>query len=150
VTTRKCPPLACPRLPRNSPPSLRIPVVAVLLILFLALPVSSYSSEKKAKKEKAEDDYALLFGTVWGPDNRPVYGIKVKIRRASEKKARWEVYSDHNGEFAQRLPTGRQDYLVWADKKDLKLQDGKQLELVTDVPVHIEFNERTDIGLHLK
>jgi hypothetical protein len=114
---------------------------------WLALPVAGSSPEKKADRKKGQADFALLFGTVWGPGNHPVYGVKVKIRRADEKKARWELYSDHNGEFAQRLPAGRQDYVVWADKKDLKLQDGKQ---VTEVPVHIEFNERTDIGLHLK
>src|ERR1700683_188971 len=39
--------------------------------------------------------YALIFGTVWDPDGRPIYGITVKIRRADEKKTRWELYSDH-------------------------------------------------------
>jgi len=61
--------------------------------------------------------YALIFGTVWGPDDRPVYGVRVKIRRADQKKPKWELFSDHRGEFAQRLPAGKADYIVWVDLK---------------------------------
>jgi hypothetical protein len=93
--------------------------------------------------------YALIFGTVFDPGGRVVYGVKVKIRRASEKKARWELYSDHTGEFAQRVPAGKSDYVVWADTKDFKLPSGKHLKGGTEVPVHIENDERSDIGLHL-
>ena len=56
--------------------------------------------------QKPDQPYALIFGTVWGPDDHPLYGVKVKIRRADQKKAHWELYSDHNGEFAQRVPPG--------------------------------------------
>ena len=95
--------------------------------------------------------YALIFGTVWGPDNRPVYGVTVKIRRATDKpkKVRWEVYSDHHGEFAQRVPAGEADYVLWADLKGFKPVDGKPLHLVQEVTVHIYNDEREDIGLHL-
>lgn len=91
----------------------------------------------------------MIFGTVFDPDGRVVYGVRVKIRRASEKKARWELYSDHSGEFAQRLPAGKADYIVWADVKDYKLPSGKHLKSGTEVTVHIENDERADIGLHL-
>jgi len=93
--------------------------------------------------------YSLIFGTVFDPDGRVVYGVKVRIRRASEKKVRWELYSDHSGEFAQRLPAGKMDYIVWADLKDFKLPSGKHLKSGTEVTVHIENDERADIGLHL-
>src|SRR5205814_2175906 len=43
--------------------------------------------------------HAVIFGTVWGPDDRPLSGVEVKVRRASEKKARWYVYSSRRGEF---------------------------------------------------
>jgi len=76
--------------------------------------------------------------------------VKVRIRRAGEKKFRWELYSDHNGEFAQRLPAGKEDYVVTADLKGFRSSNGKPLQLVSDVPVHIENDERADIGLHLK
>jgi hypothetical protein len=44
----------------------------------------------------------------------------VKIRRAKDKKPKWEVYSDHHGEFAQRVPAGESDYILTADLKNLK------------------------------
>jgi hypothetical protein len=99
-----------------------------------------------------EKPYALIFGTVWGPDNRPVYGVRVKIRRATDKpkKVRWEVYSDHRGEFAQRLPAGEADYIVWADLKAFKPADGQPVHLVKEVTVHVYHDERQDIGLHLE
>jgi hypothetical protein len=94
--------------------------------------------------------YALIFGTVWGPDDRPIYGVHVKIRRADQKRAKWELYSDHQGEFAQRVPAGKVDYIVWADLKGLKLLNGNKLQPGEEVTVHIEGDERQDIGLHLK
>jgi hypothetical protein len=99
---------------------------------------------------KPPKPYALIFGTVWGPDDRPVYGVHVKIRRADQKKPKWELFSDHRGEFAQRLPAGKADYIVWADLKGFKSLDGKQLRPGDEVTVHIEADERADIGVHLK
>ncbi len=107
---------------------------------------SAYSAPQKLKPT---DPYALIFGTVWGPDNHPVYGITVRIRRLPDKKPKWEVYSDHAGEFAQRVPAGKADYVVWADLKGVKTRDGQALHLAEEVPVHVEYDERADIGLHL-
>jgi hypothetical protein len=98
---------------------------------------------------KPDQPYALIFGTVWGPDDRPIYGVKVMIRRAQDKKPKWELYSNHTGEFAQRVHAGKADYVVWADLKDFKPPDGKPLHLVREIPVHVENDERVDIGLHL-
>jgi hypothetical protein len=98
---------------------------------------------------KHETPYALIFGTVWGPDDHPVYAAKIRIRRENEKKARWEVLSDHNGEFAQRVPAGKQDYVIWADTKGLKSKNGNQLQ-GDEVKVHVDGDERVDTGLHLK
>jgi hypothetical protein len=88
-------------------------------------------------------DYALIFGTVWDKNGRPVYGTKVKMRRADHKKAEWEFISDHLGEFAQRVPVGTADYIIWADTK---LPKGAK---PVETKVHIENNERVDVGLHL-
>jgi hypothetical protein len=93
--------------------------------------------------QPAKKDYALIYGTVWGPDDHPVSGVPVTIRRASDKKARWELVSDRNGEFAQRVPVGTQDYIVQADIKTPKGQ------AKPEVTAHIDNNERTDISLHL-
>lgn len=102
-----------------------------------------------ASKPVKETSYALIFGTVWSPDGQPVYGVRVKIRRADQKKSHWELYSDHAGEFAQRVPAGKADYMVWADLKDYKLPNGRHLRAGTEVTVHIENDERADLGLHL-
>jgi len=122
-----------------------------VLVLFLLLVASV--SPRPAWPQKSQDPkkpYALIFGTVWGPDGRPVYGVPVKIRRANEKKAKWQLQSDHRGEFAQRLPAGKAEYVVWADFKESKSLNGKKLTPGEPVTVHIEGDERTDIGLHLK
>lgn len=121
-----------------------------LLIVFLLLVFSSQQALLAASNAKGKP-YAVIAGTVWGPDDRPVYGITVKIRRATDKakKVRWEVYSDHMGEFAQRVPAGEADYILSADLKGLKTADGQPLRLVQEVTVHIYNDEREDTGLHL-
>jgi hypothetical protein len=125
--------------------------VSLLAIAALSLePTPACASDLSAQKKSNEKPYALIFGTVWGPDNKPVQGVKVKIRRASQKKAHWEVYSDHHGEFAQRVPAGKADYVAWADLKGYKPMDGKQLQPGDSVAIHVEFDERVDTGLHLK
>ena len=118
------------------------------MLLLLSLGPRQSSAQQHAKPEKP---YALIFGTVWGPDDHPVYGVTVKIRRATDKpkKARWQVFSDHNGEFAQRVPAGELDYILWADLKGFKPADGKPVHLVQQVTVHIYNDERQDTGLHL-
>jgi hypothetical protein len=123
---------------------------ALLLVTILLLPAFEASLSAAAdQKSKPKKEYALIVGTVWGPDDRPIYGVKVKIRRAQDKKAKWELYSDHHGEFAQRLPPGKMDYVVTADLKDFKPSDGKPLHQVQEADVHIDRDERVDIGLHL-
>jgi hypothetical protein len=127
-----------------------------IVVLALLICVASFASDSTViftadhHQKKNEKPYALIFGTVWGPDDRPLYGVKLRIRRTDLKKGKWELYSDHHGEFAQRVPAGRADYVVTADLKDYKLNSGKRLQTASEVTVHIEGDERTDIGLHLK
>lgn len=124
---------------------LRVPLLALALLGVLSMRPGPAFAQMDPRKP-----YALIFGTVWGPDDRPVYGVHVKIRRADQKRAKWELFSDHRGEFAQRLPAGKADYVVWADLKGFKSLEGKQLKPGDEVPVHIDGDERADIGLHLK
>jgi hypothetical protein len=136
-------PSACPRL------STFLSFLFLLLVLCAIAPEFTAHAISGPKKLKPTDPYALIFGTVWGPDNHAVYGVKVLIRRQGDKKPSWEVYSDHAGEFAQRVAAGKDDYLVSADLKGIKSHDGKPVHLVEEVPVHVEYDERVDIGLHL-
>lgn len=98
------------------------------------------------KPQKTPPPYALIFGTIWDAGNRPIQGVRIKIRRSDQKKAKWELISDRRGEFAQRVPAGKADYVIWADVKPKKGQkDFKPVETTA----HIENDERIDIGLHL-
>jgi hypothetical protein len=129
-------------------PFVRLFPSGVLLIAFLLPALSSQNALLAASKPKGKP-YALIAGTVWGPDDRPVYGIPVKIRRAKDKKPKWEVHSDTRGEFAQRVPAGEADYILSADLKGVKTADGQPVRLVQEVTVHIYNDEREDTGLHL-
>jgi hypothetical protein len=117
--------------------------------LVLTCAIALASSVPRDKKTEAKHD-GLIFGTVWDRNNRPVYGMRVKIRRASEEKARWEVYSNHAGEFEQLVPAG--SYVVWADvkrpKKAKKGDQGNQWS-PPQVTVQVQNDVRVDIGLHL-
>ncbi len=140
--------MTTPRVRLNSAWVVLSAALVCAVIAGLQRPAFAAPTDDKAKK--AEKPYALIYGTVYGPDDRSVYGVRIKIRRASDKKARWELYSDHAGEFAQRVPAGKADYIIWADLKGYKSSAYKHLECGSEVMVHIENDERQDIGLHLK
>ena len=134
-------------------PSRISPRLLTVVLCFIVLNVSAdrvSASPVAPVYQKPDQPYALIFGTVWGPDNHPLYGVKVKIRRADQKKAHWELFSDHNGEFALRVHPGPADYLVSADLKNYKSLTGKELRQDGEVKVHIDNDERQDLGLHLK
>jgi hypothetical protein len=126
-------------------------VSALLAAAALFLSASTRLHGAAGPQPEKEKPYALIFGTVWGPDDRPVYGVAVKIRRGTDKpkKVRWEVYSDHHGEFAQRVPAGEADYILSTDLRGAKSPDGRPLHLGKEVTVHIYNEEREDTGLHL-
>ena len=96
--------------------------------------------------------HAVIFGTVWGPDDRALSGVEVQVRRAdsTKKKARWTAYSNRRGEFEVAVPAGKADYVIWAVTRHYKLPDGKHLQDSPEVAVHVENDERADTGLHLK
>ena len=134
-------------------PSRISPGLLTAILCFIVLNVSAdrvCASPVAPVYQKPDQPYALIFGTVWGPDNHPLYGVKVKIRRADQKKAHWELFSDHNGEFALRVHPGPADYLVSADLKNYKSLTGKELRQDGEVKVHVDNDERQDLGLHLK
>ena len=132
---------------RKTRRSAAVALAAVLLAFLVAVTYTPASAQSSGRGYA--QPYALIYGTVWAPDGHTLYGVTVKIRRADEKKTRWEVYSNHTGEFAQRVPAGKADYIVWADVKGYKLPSGKKLRPGTEVTVHIDSDERSDIGLHL-
>ena len=119
---------------------------SVLLLLavggsLVATPLPSPAPDPQ--KNTVSKDYALIAGTVWGPDDHPIAGVPITIHSVTGKKAKWDLVSNQRGEFAQRVPPGRQDYIIQADIKTPKGQPKPE------VTVQIEDNERKDVGLHL-
>ena len=125
-------------------------LIRACLVLACLLPLLRSSALPQGREPPKPPDYALVFGTVWGSDDLALPGVKVKIRRSGDKKARWEVYSNRRGEFELRVPPGKQDYVIGADTKGYKLRNGNRLQPSPEVIVHIENNERADTALHLK
>lgn len=111
---------------------------SLIAALVLGLALTAAAGDKKPPQP-----YALLFGTVFDTDGRSLSGVPVKIKRAGDKKAKWELISNSTGEFAQRLPAGKADYVVWADVKDKAVAERSALT------VHFENDERQDVALHL-
>jgi hypothetical protein len=122
----------------------------VALTLLSGIAIAQQAATKPAGPSQHElAPYAVIFCTVWDPDSHPVYGVHVQLRRAGEKKSRWEAYSDHRGELAFRVPPGKVDYELTADPKSLKVLKNKGLLNREPVKVHVEYDEQVDTGLHL-
>ena len=123
-----------------------------ICVLLTVLPSKVAASKEKPKKEKP---YALIFGTAYGPNDRPLYGVKITIRPQKKKHPSWELISDHRGEFAQRVPAGTNDYLVHGEAEyapmgdDGKPQLSKKVRLKGETRVHVDNEERRDISVHL-
>ena len=65
----------------------RIAAVLLLGLVILSSQQPRALGEPSSGEDRHEKPYGLIFITVWGPDNRPVYGVKIKVRRADQKKA---------------------------------------------------------------
>jgi len=101
-------------------------------------------------KQRSQTAVCLDLWDGLGPGRPAGVRGKSKIRRQDEKKARWELYSDHNGEFAQRVPAGKADYFITADLKAYKPPNGVRFHSGGEVQVHVDYDERVDTGLYLK
>ncbi len=123
---------------RRSPP--RAVVLAWLALLLLGV------ASAQLNPRKASSPFALIHGTVYGPDDSPIYGAQVQIRRADGTKVKGggDLHSDHQGEFALRVPAGAADYVVRAELKH------KKTKLIGGTTVHVNFDERVDTGVHLR
>lgn len=122
----------------------------VALLLFVALFVSSATAQNDLRKH-----YGLISGTAYGPDDHPMYGVRVTIHRAEKGHPRWDLVSDHRGEFAQRVPPGPGDYVISGEVEVAPLEKGvpnmhKKMKLKAETTVHIDSEEIEDVSLHMK
>ena len=67
---------------------------------------SATKVDKPAKKKYSHANDFLIRGTVFNENALSFPGVQLRIRRTSEKKFRWESYTNSRGEFAVRVPQG--------------------------------------------
>jgi hypothetical protein len=104
------------------------------------LSISSIAQKEQAKPKP----YALIAGTVWTAQAHGAPGVTVRIRRSDDPagKARWELVTNARGEFNQRVPAEKAEYIVWVESRGQK-------KPAAQTTVQIEGDEYLDIGLHL-
>jgi hypothetical protein len=78
-------------------------------------PSSGQESSSKGKPSSHAHDF-LIRGTVFQPSGRAFPAVKLRIRRESEKKFRWQTLTNSRGEFAVRVPQGLQYEVAVAAK----------------------------------
>jgi hypothetical protein len=74
-------------------------------------PQSSSSANSGRQKYSHANDF-LIRGTVFTDKAVSFSGVQLRIRRAGEKKFRWEDRTNSRGEFAIRVPQGTQYEMV--------------------------------------
>jgi hypothetical protein len=84
-----------------------------------------------AKQKYSHANDFLIIGTVFDPKGYAFPGVELKIRRSSEKKYRWDSYTNSRGDFAVRVPQGA-DYEMLIRVKGFADQT-RQLDAKTGV-----------------
>jgi Carboxypeptidase regulatory-like domain len=77
-------------------------------------PASARSKPGKKKYSHAND--FLIRGTVFTDKAFSFPGAQIRIRKAGDKKFRWESYTNSRGEFAVRVPQGSEYEMVVSAK----------------------------------
>lgn len=96
------PPVASPSQPPATPPD-----------------AARASSSSKGKKKPLP--VYLITGTIFNEKALAFPDVRVRIRQTSEKRFRWETYTNSRGEFAVRVPEGN-EYEVQVQAKNYKVQ----------------------------
>ncbi len=118
---------------------------AVLVLWLAAVAAGSAAgpAQKKARgrsgKKKQQEEYALLFGTVFDDNGRAVRGAGIRVKEKEGSK-HWETVTDGRGEFAVHLPVGSHVYIVEASAPGSQA-DTKEVSFTAD--------ERQDVSLRI-
>src|SRR5208337_1709 len=86
-----------------------------------ATPPEAARASSSSKGKKKPLPLYLIIGTVFNEKALSFPNVRVRIRQTSEKKFRWETYTDSRGEFAVRVPEGN-EYEVQVQAKNFKEQ----------------------------
>ena len=71
-----------------------------------ASPSPTASTSQPGKKQYNHANDFLIHGTVFNDKALSAPGVQLRIRRAGDKKYRWESQTNSRGEFAVRVPQG--------------------------------------------
>jgi hypothetical protein len=74
-------------------------------------PGAAASSSSKHSRNSHAADF-LIIGTVFTDKAFAFPNVHLRVRRATEKKFRWEAYTNSRGEFAIRVPQGAEYEMV--------------------------------------
>jgi len=137
----------------STKPTRRGARILCLVLGFVLL--GSCASSLSLSADDKEKHFGVLFGTAYGPDDRPLFGVKVTIHPEGKKHPTWELYSDHRGEFAQHVPPGPADYVASGVVELVPLENGKpqkskKQRLTGEAKIHIAGEEWHDFSLHLQ
>jgi hypothetical protein len=114
----------------------------LLALLLLAGGIWSGKPAFAAPNPQQKPSYTdcILYGNVFTADGHLFEGADVHVRRATDKKPKWEAYSDRRGEFAVRVPPGPQ-YVIEVKAKGFVTQT----QTVTS-----ETSARLDLVFHME
>src|SRR6266403_5221397 len=73
---------------------------------------SAATRSKPGKRKYSHINDFLIHGTVFTDKALSFPGVQLRLRRAGEKKFRWESYTNSRGEFAVRVPQGSEYEMV--------------------------------------
>jgi hypothetical protein len=90
------PPAAAP--PQTQPPA--------------ATPASPGTGTSSSTRKHSHANDFLIRGTVFTDKALAFPAVQLRIRRTTEKKFRWETYTNSRGEFAVRVPQGLEYEMV--------------------------------------
>src|SRR5215472_9471228 len=95
-----------PFLRSNHLTCVRVTIACAALLCLAASVAASRAPRFQSSSSGARAHNFLIFTTVFNERGFALYGARTRLRRADEKKFRWEATSDHSGELAFRVPPG--------------------------------------------
>jgi hypothetical protein len=101
--------------PQAAPPAQTVPAATD------AVESPAASPGKPATKKYTHADDFLIRGTVFTDKGFSFPGAQLRIRRSTERKFRWETYTNSRGDFAIRVPKGS-DYEIVVRSKHFNEQ----------------------------
>ena len=102
----------------------RLSLLETGIIVCFLLGANPAVAAKEKKKEQGEEVFALLVGTCFSEKGFSMRGVSIEAEiqapSTQNSKKKWNAVTDSRGEFALRLPAGKIQFLVRANKDGYK------------------------------